>query len=161
MPPPTSPLHGSRCWSIWVHRGDGREKELDSGHWGFWRKEEEKWYYYLVLSFPVQWVQSVWNIDPISPLGICVASGSPGPSQLSWAPRNSDSYPSTLLEYYFPCVKNKEFEVSVPDAPQTLKSLKQVEMEIPSIKNDAISGLERRLPYPYPKFPAPSSATFR
>lgn len=40
-PLPTSPLHGSRCWSIWVHRGDGREKELGSWALRVWRGGRE------------------------------------------------------------------------------------------------------------------------
>lgn len=39
----------------------------------------------------------------------------------------------------------------MPDVPKTLKSLKQVRNGILRVsKNDAISGLERELPYPSP-----------
>lgn len=110
--PPTSPLHGSRYWSIWWQSGDGSEK-------GFWilgleglGRIKGNDTYYPVLSFPVQSVGSSARCnDPLSALGIWVALGvTKGPSQLSWAPRNSDGYPSTPFEYYFLCVRTQSLK---------------------------------------------------
>lgn len=107
--------------------------------------------YYLVLSFPVSGFKCMkyWSHQPSG--NLCSIWGHQRPQPVVLGTKEFRQLSQHTIGILFSVCQNKEFEVSdARCSPNTQITETGKKWNSESIKNDAISGLERELPYPSP-----------